>query len=791
MLRFLKWSFVALLAGGMLQSNAVQAKTVEEGVPVFPSSINVRDFGAKGDGVADDTRAIQRAVNESVRQYNRRSVYVKHWDRNLRGSTYNPHREVVFPAGEYRITKPILFQRFASVRGVGKAVIRQENPALDVFYFHQSWQAQVENLHFDGGKTQLRFYTQNNDNSKIGIDDCTFSNSTGYAVECRSFMEKALAHIRPRVRPWAPYLVKWEDGYPLLTPNTAQDLRSWYNSTIFSLANSRFERCIGTVDLSCDTSVVRDSEIIASPQSEGAIINFGGGSKSHLYRIAANAPTGMKPQAYWIADQGILSVRESSFENAGEKGMGFIRINSFPQSFGWACIVVDDTRLKVAGSRENAVIWCAQNGLPSVLSLTRIREVSGKPVQAMARQASIESAQIPLLGTTLKQVPLQAQYKIQMAGNSANINQELPGALEVFREKSLPQEVRQGLVVPEIQWHYNELEQAYSQVLLAERFGVDTDPDTDDSQSIQKLFDEAAKIGNCLVVFPGSIYKLSKTIELPAQVKVRGAGMPIFVQENPALDLFNIANTEEAAFKNCTFSGGRNGLNISTASEVPVKIGFQNCNFFDQNNIAINCLSGDGRPSTANQTELLYENGSLGAVQGLVTNASRVLIDTFWPANDPRLNDKAYLENRGGAMCVQHMLSVPMLWAGARADKTPARIKDWPYSRNIRWIDNWGQLYVADSRFGGEGGGMCNIYNRSQSGTVYVNGGIARFVNGASRLTMLYMEKEPRKAVLENISTNPLRVETSSLTLNASGNAAKNVWIVASMTPSREVKAAN
>ena len=55
-------------------------------------------------------------------------------------------------------------------------------------------------------------------------------------------------------------------------------------------------------------------------------------------------------------------------------------------------------------------------------------------------------------------------------------------------------------------------------------------------------------------------------------------------------------------------------------------------------------------------------------------------------------------------------------------------------------------------RFGGESGGMTNVYNRSKNGTVYVEGGITRFMNGVTRQTILYLEEQPRLAVLRDIS---------------------------------------
>ena len=64
-----------------------------------PTSFNVRDFGAQGDGRADDTKAIQATFDAAAK---------KTWSEQPPGSAYFISIPTVFiPAGKYLITETI------------------------------------------------------------------------------------------------------------------------------------------------------------------------------------------------------------------------------------------------------------------------------------------------------------------------------------------------------------------------------------------------------------------------------------------------------------------------------------------------------------------------------------------------------------------------------------------------------------------------------------------------------------------------------------------------------------
>ena len=83
--------------------------------------VNVRDFGALGDGVTDDTSAINRAIQQTYK------------------STVSPldsraRRTIYFPGGSYIITSPILIPPFAKFvgDGAGSVTLQQINANRNV-----------------------------------------------------------------------------------------------------------------------------------------------------------------------------------------------------------------------------------------------------------------------------------------------------------------------------------------------------------------------------------------------------------------------------------------------------------------------------------------------------------------------------------------------------------------------------------------------------------------------------------------------------------------------------------
>jgi hypothetical protein len=112
---FVNYTFVGNAAGYPAQTgSSILAPTIRTYQQKLDDFVNVRDFGAVGNNITDDTDAINRAIQEIYKS-------------TVSPSELRARRTIFFPGGTYLITNPILIPPYAKLvgDGINSVVIRQ------------------------------------------------------------------------------------------------------------------------------------------------------------------------------------------------------------------------------------------------------------------------------------------------------------------------------------------------------------------------------------------------------------------------------------------------------------------------------------------------------------------------------------------------------------------------------------------------------------------------------------------------------------------------------------------
>lgn len=144
--------------------------------------ISVKDapFNAIGDGVADDTAAIQAFFDYIVAQTQSGLTTSGALTAAYSGTSPTAY----FPPGTYRVSSTVNIGSYVEIVG-DSAIIKQDDPDADIFDV-DLYQFRMSGMQFVGGRHQLRLHNANINSSMVDIDHCQFFLSSSYAIKTQA-----------------------------------------------------------------------------------------------------------------------------------------------------------------------------------------------------------------------------------------------------------------------------------------------------------------------------------------------------------------------------------------------------------------------------------------------------------------------------------------------------------------------------------------------------------------------------------------------------------------------------
>jgi hypothetical protein len=178
----------------------VKLKTDDDGrvPPAWSGQYNVREFGAKGDGVSkrshSNSSAIQRALDSAA------SATVAVCDGGSTGPLCTNSEvplysmpTVLIPPGHYVIGATLKLpgggddqgvdsRATPRIEGVGRPVLQAQNSSMDIVFGSAVWKWRIQGVQLFGGRNQLHIGNNNSGYGQIIINDCQFQGARGAAV---------------------------------------------------------------------------------------------------------------------------------------------------------------------------------------------------------------------------------------------------------------------------------------------------------------------------------------------------------------------------------------------------------------------------------------------------------------------------------------------------------------------------------------------------------------------------------------------------------------------------------
>ncbi len=730
--------------------------------------INVKDFGAVGDGVADDTAAIQKAIAASTeRKANillARQPMVDDLPelahlKALSSTTENTIQpEVFLPKGVYRVRKTLVAGSLV-LRGENGAVIRMADPSRDILYSHWGYRVRVSNVTFDGGRRQLLLYTGNNDMANFCVEGCVFRNSSAAAIWSYNYRRPGGHDFSTMTM--GPYSVTSTPDGPQLTPN--DETQPYFaHSTLAIVSDCRFEECATAIDMATDgCQIERCAFVFSKPLTRPVFI---GGMFNRYVDLDCRAAEAVGDKACWIAGRGgcifggnfcldtpsaempairwtrgkyisevpsALSVRHAQFSGIGQ---ALLRIENreaenSPQLLDFDDVIVDGVSAPIP-----SVLW----EVPFNLELAQKYHYNFKPALEIFKGAAMT---------------VEPPYLWSITRCTGLITEGIPAVFSLNKNGDITpeQEAKFAVERPALP---NVMDSA--KLLYARNFGVDDDPDSDDTAALQSLFDAARKLDSPVrILLPPILMRISQPLILPTDCRITVRGNGCLLQSNRDLPIFRGTGVKSLAVEHLRLVWGSMAFDLADSPKALIHI--DKCFFYQQRQCAVKFVGGKQNGATLTISRCTF----VSPVQGVDSDAATTWLENNWASTNGRQDRKAFIVNRGNMHC-WGLLGVPMPMKDHGHNHLPV-VPNWPFANDLRWFDNFGKLDIRQTRFGGEYYGYVPIFNYARGGSISIEGSFACFGFPDCRNCIVYCEEPPAGILFRNFGWEWRRGEQRSV----------------------------